>query len=91
MQRPKLESNRSQFGCELGLCGELPDGPRKRNFEARDFGEIGAYCRPERRAKTALVPIVQPLTSGNFEKFGAAVKDWRNRVLGGWSSKESNC
>lgn len=38
MQRPKLESNRSQFGCELGLCGELPDGTRKRNFEARDFG-----------------------------------------------------
>jgi len=42
MQRPKLEANRSQFGCELGLCGAATDCARKRNFEARDVGCLSA-------------------------------------------------
>lgn len=70
----RSESNRSQFGCELGLGGELPDGPRKRNFEGRDSGVFGAGWRPERRAKTAPLPLMAPLTFGNSVEFLQAVK-----------------
>jgi hypothetical protein len=43
-------SNRSQFGCERGLCGGVAVSPRKRNFEARDSGSFGAR-RPALRGE----------------------------------------
>lgn len=87
----RLTSNRSQLGCERGLWGEVVAGARKRDFKARDLAEVGAGWRPQRRAKTAPVPLIAPPTSGNSREFRNAEKYLKLNGLGWWSPIESNC
>ena len=63
-QRAVVASNRSQFGCELGLCGEATDSARKRNFEPRDWGTFAARRPANRGAETARIAETYALTRG---------------------------